>query len=136
MHIALCAGRATSASACALRSIQTWQWPSMQNRHRTVHPANAGEFGAHRQTRAESSRLCSMVAVLIVCEYICKHLSAVRICELVPYYAPRRWRIKGMRIHFEGKCIRIRIVLQILTIQSFGINYHRGRHLTALDAHH
>lgn len=76
----------------------------MQNRHRTVHPANAGEFGAHRQTRAESSCLCSMVAVLIVCEYICKHLSAVWVCEL------RRWRIKleGMRIHCEGKCISVR----------------------------
>ncbi len=77
-----------------VRSIQTWQWPSMQNRYRTVHPANAGEFGAHRQTRAESSRPCSMVAVLFVREYICKPLAAVWVCELVSYYAPRGWRIE------------------------------------------
>jgi hypothetical protein len=66
MLIALCAGRVTSAmiphqhALCAVRSIQTCAWPSMQNRYRKVHPANAGEFGAHCQTFAESSRLCSM----------------------------------------------------------------------------
>jgi len=96
MLIALCAGRATSAmiALCAVRSIQTCAWPSMQIRYRTVHPANAGEFNAHRQTRAESSRLGCMVAVLIVREYICKPLAAVWDCELVPYYAPRGWRIQ------------------------------------------
>ena len=96
MLIALCAGRATSASTCALHCypIQTWQWPSMQNRYRTVHPANAGEFVAHRQTRAKSSRPYSIVAVLFVRENICKPLAAVWVCELVPYYAPRGWRIQ------------------------------------------
>ncbi len=96
MLIALCAGRATSAmiALCAVRSIQTYAWPSMQIRYRTVHPANAGEFNAHRQTRAKSSCPYSIVAVLFVREYICKPLAAVWVCELVPYYAPRGWRIQ------------------------------------------
>jgi len=79
---------------CAVRSIQTCARPSMQIRYRTVHPANAGEFNAHRQTRAKSSRPYSIVAVLFVREYICKPLAAVWVCELVPYYAPRGWRIQ------------------------------------------
>jgi hypothetical protein len=77
MLIALCAGRATSAmiALCAVRSIQTCAWPSMHIRYRTVHPANAGEFNAHRQTRAKSSRPYSIVALLFVREYICKPLA-------------------------------------------------------------
>ena len=65
---------------CIVHPIQTWQWPSMQNRYRTVHPANAGEFVAHRQTRAKSSRPYSIGAVLFVREYICNPLAAVWVC--------------------------------------------------------
>jgi hypothetical protein len=36
-----------------------------------------------------------MVAVLFVRESICKHLSAVWVCDLVPYYVPRAWREAG-----------------------------------------
>ncbi len=66
----------------------------MQNRYRTVHPANADEFVAHSQTCAKSSRPYSIVAVLFVREYICKPFATVWVCELVPYYAPRGWRIQ------------------------------------------
>jgi hypothetical protein len=83
---------------CAGRSVETWGWTSNQNSSGTVHPAYSGELLAHHDTRAKSSRPCSMDAVLLVREYICKHLSAVWVCELVPYYAPRRWRIKCMCI--------------------------------------
>ncbi len=87
-----------SSCLCALvapsESIETWVWPSNQNSRGTVRPAYSGEFFAHHDTRAKSSRPCSMVAVLFVREYICKQLSAVWVCELVPYYAPRGWRIK------------------------------------------
>ena len=93
---------------CAGRSIETWAWQSTQNGSGTVRPAYSGELFAHHDTRAKSSRPCSMVAVLIVSEYICEHLSAVWVCALVPYYAPRRWRIKCMCIHCESKCIRVR----------------------------
>ncbi len=87
MLMALCAQDA--------RSIETWVWTS-------VRPAysghESGEFFAHHDTRAKSSRPCSMVAVLLVREYISKHLSAVWVCELVSYYAPRSWCIKYMCI--------------------------------------
>ena len=82
---------------CAARSIETWVWTSTQNSSGTVRPAHSGEFFAHHDTRAKISRPCSMVAVLqqlLVREYIWKHLSAVWVCEMVPYYAPRCWRIK------------------------------------------
>jgi hypothetical protein len=76
------------------RSIETWVWPSNQNSSGTVRPAYSGEFFAHHDTRAKSSSPCSMVAVLLIREYICKHLSAVWVFALVPDYAPRSWRIK------------------------------------------
>jgi hypothetical protein len=97
MLIALCAGRATSASTCALRCSLHPNLAGAEHAEQvTIHPANAVEFVAHRQTRAKSSRPCSMVTVaeLFVREYICKPLAAVWVCELVPYYAPRGWRIK------------------------------------------
>ena len=91
-------GTATCSCLCALvapsESIKTWVWPSNQNSSGTVRPVYSGEFFAHPDTRAKSSRPCSMVAVLFVREYICKPRAAVWVCELVPYYAPRGWRIK------------------------------------------
>jgi hypothetical protein len=142
MLIALCAGRATSSSTCAVRSIQTCAWPSMQNRSRTVHPANAGEFVAHRQTRAKSScpkssRPCSMVAMLFVREYICKPLSAVWDCELVPYYAPRGWRIEcasksAWEKKYKGKTKQLQkteIVLHKLSTKSLVIKIDTERSL-------
>ena len=91
-------GTARWSWLCALvapsESIETWVWLSNQNSSGTVRPAYSGEFFARHDTRAKSSRPCSMVAVLFVREFICKPLSAVWVCELVPYYAPRRWRIK------------------------------------------
>jgi hypothetical protein len=86
---------------CSGRSIDTWVWTSTQNSSGMVpsRPAYSGEFFAHHDTRAKSSRTCSMDAVLIVRRrYICKHLSAVWVCELVPYCAPRNWRNKSMCI--------------------------------------
>jgi hypothetical protein len=86
MLIALCAGRATSAmiALCAVRSIQTCAWPSMQIRYRTVHPANAGEFNAHRQTRAKSSRPYSIVAVLR--SYANTFVNPLPLCGFVNWY--------------------------------------------------
>ncbi len=79
---------------CAARSIETWVLTSIQNSSGTVRPAYSAKFFAHHDTRAKSSRPCSMVAVLLVREYICEHLSTVWVCEFLPYYAPRSWRIK------------------------------------------
>jgi hypothetical protein len=91
---------------CAGRSIEPWVWPSNQNSCGTVGPAYSDEFFAHDDTRAKSSRPCSMVAVLLVREYICKHFFAAWVFALVTDYAPRRCRIKRMCIHCESKCIR------------------------------
>lgn len=93
---------------CAACSIETWVWTSTQNSSGTVRPAYSGEFFAHRDTRAKSSRPCRMVAVLLIREYIGKYLSAVWVSALVPDYAPRSWRIKCMCIHCESKCINAR----------------------------
>ena len=124
MLIALCACRSVRVS------IETWAWPSTQNGSGTVRPAYSGELFAHHDTRAKSSRPCSMVAVLIVSEYTCGHLSAVWICASVPHYAPRRWRIKCMCIQVnlretvkkQDKTItKTEIVLHKLTTKSFVI---------------
>ncbi len=88
-------GTAACSCFCALVApSESIDSPSNQDSIETVRPACSGEFFAHHETRAKSSRPCSMVAVLFVREYICKHLSAVWVCELVPYYALRGWRIK------------------------------------------
>ena len=95
MLISLCAGRAAFASICALRC--------------SLHPNLAvaehaeqvqdGPPGERRWVRRASSNSRKefqplFVVVLFVREYICKPLAAVWVCELVPYYAPRGWRIQ------------------------------------------
>ena len=105
-------GTARWSWLCALvapsESIETWVWLSNQNSSGTVRSAYSGEFSvfAHHDALTKSSRPCSMVAVLLVCEYICKKNSAAWVFALVPDYAPRSWRIKCMCMHCESKCIR------------------------------
>ena len=50
-----------------------------------------------------SSRPFRMVAVLLVREYIGKHLCAAWIVALVPDYAPRSWRIKCTQVTLGEK---------------------------------
>ncbi len=113
----------------------------MQNRYRTVHPANASKFVAHRQTRAKSSRHCSMVAVLFVREYICKLLAAVWVCELVPYYAPRGWRIKcvsksAWEKKHKSKTKTITKNRNCFALTKHKFTRHQNQHLTVLGAHY
>jgi hypothetical protein len=63
----------------------------------------SGEFFPHCDTRAMSSRPCRMVAVLLVREYIGKHLSAAWIFALVSDYAPRSWRVKCIQVTLGEK---------------------------------
>ena len=100
-----CGDRNMHMALCAAWSIQTLVWTSAENRSGTVRPAYSGEFLAHCETRAKSSRSGRMVAVLLVREKIHKHLSAVWVPALVPDYAPRSWRIKCKCVHVGIKYI-------------------------------
>ena len=114
MLIALCAGRATSAmvphqhALCAVRSIQTCAWPSMQIRYRTV--TRRSPVSSTRIVKL-AQRVPAFLAWLRCCSYANKFVNPLPLCGFVNWYPIMRREAGALNVYpsqLERKNIKAR----------------------------